>query len=174
MCVKCTPLTTHCWWIWFISTTRTAKKMQTNCPTPVRKTNANTNTKISAHDGRNATRKGWAFENDKHEREYEFTLTTSCEYSLSQAKSVRPQHPPAICVNRPPRPPHPCHRSSNLAMPHGSVNWHLHCYCKVYCLVLEAYSCMCCSPPGFWKTLICTRRNPPLGVGTGFLGYGCR
>ena len=46
----------------------------------------------------------------------------------------------------------------NLAMLHGSVNWHLHCCCEVFQSVLEAYPCMGCTP---------------LGTGMGFLGYGC-
>ena len=39
---------------------------------------------------------------------------------------------------------------------------------KVYCLALEAYPCMGCSTPGFWKTL--THTCYTLGCGYGFSG----
>ena len=55
---------------------------------------------------------------------------------------------------------------SNLILPilatlHGSVNWHLHCGCKVFRLVLEMYPHMGCIPLGFCKTRT-------LGHGYGF------
>jgi len=52
------------------------------------------------------------------------------------------------------------HQVYNLARLHGGVNWHSHCTCEVYWLVLGRYLWTGLGTPGFLKTLTPTRRNP--------------
>ena len=52
------------------------------------------------------------------------------------------------------------HHITNLAMLQGGVNWHLHCCCEVFQLVLGMYPHTGCIPPGFCRTCTHTHWNP--------------
>ena len=70
------------------------------------------------------------------------------------------------------RPDYCLYQNSNLARLHGSVNWHSHCTCEVYWLVLGRYPWTGLGTRVFENPYPSLSKPAPLGADVGFRGYG--